>query len=80
MKDFKIKIIILIVLLVIGILVSEWASYESANEWNDGTCSNCGGSWEYQQTITRGKYSEVTHYMYKCDTCGRIVELTNYYY
>ena len=78
-SDIKFKIILFIAFIVIWILASECTSYESSIEWNNGICSKCGGQWSYQQIITRGRYNERTHYIYKCNKCGRMIELDNYY-
>lgn len=58
--------------IIIGILVVIVA-FMSANDekkWNNGFCS-CGGHWEYQQAVGH-RYD--TDYIYKCDTCGTIME------
>lgn len=50
------------------------------NTWNDGYCE-CGGKWEYVDTVTsiRGDKNEtytVTTFIYRCSRCGRMHEFS----
>lgn len=65
--------IITIIVLLLG--VSYFSYKEDTKIWNNGYCT-CGGKWEYQQAIGH-QYN--TAYIYKCDECGKIVELSNVY-
>ena len=44
------------------------------NKWNDGICTECGGDYEFFQAVGHGSS---TSYIYKCDSCGKIVEFEN---
>ena len=45
-----------------------------AAEWNNGYC-DCGGHWHYEQAVGH-QYG--TSYIYKCDECGKRIEISNY--
>jgi len=40
-------------------------------KWNNGYCE-CGGHYKYEQAVG---YQATTTYIYKCDTCGKHIEL-----
>ena len=40
--------------------------------WNDGHCSVCGGTWEYEQAVG---HRSSTSYIYVCTKCGKRIEL-----
>lgn len=79
MKDiihFIISIILLIVVaaaVVIGLATC--VANEDKKDWNNGYC-NCGGHWVYEQAIG---HSYSTSYLYRCDECGKTIELWKYY-
>lgn len=77
-SDIKVKLIFVLLLLFILFLFNEIRGCDGNNQYNNGYCP-CGGHWQYQQAIGRGKYNEYTDYIYKCDKCGRIIEVSNYY-
>lgn len=64
------------VLVLIMIVLLLMRSCESAVEWNDGICSDCGGNYVFQQAIG---HRTLTDYMYVCDKCGRKIEIGQYY-
>ena len=39
--------------------------------WNDGYCE-CGGHWIYEQAVG---HRVTTTYIYRCDKCGKIIEV-----
>ena len=41
-------------------------------EYNNGACQVCGGHLEYEQAVGH-QYG--TTYMYKCENCGKRIEL-----
>jgi predicted nucleic acid-binding Zn ribbon protein len=77
-SDTQAKLIVIVLLLFVMFLCSEIRGCDSSNQYNNGHCP-CGGRWQYQQAISRGRYGEYTDYIYKCDKCGRIIEISNYY-
>lgn len=77
-SDIQAKLITVVLALFILFLFCEIRGCDSKNQYNNGYCP-CGGHWQYQQAISRGKYGEYTNYIYKCDKCGRIIEISNYY-
>ena len=77
-SDLKSRLFVLAIAVLIWFIFTECQGAISTDTWNHGRCK-CGGHWVYQQAISRGYYGMSTRYMYKCDKCGRIVELTNYY-
>lgn len=45
-------------------------------EYNDGICKECGGHYEYVESVGH-KHS--TSYIYKCDKCGHRIETYELY-
>ena len=43
-------------------------------KWNNGICTECSGDYEFFQAVGHGSS---TSYIYKCDSCGKIVEFEN---
>lgn len=41
--------------------------------WNNGYCE-CGGHWVYEQAVG---HAYRTSYVYKCDKCGKTLEVWN---
>lgn len=60
---------IIIVLLIID-------SIHSTSVYNDGNCKNCGGHYVFQTAIG---HNYTTSYIYKCDKCGNLIEVSDYY-
>lgn len=44
--------------------------------YNNGVCQYCGGHYVFQQAVGHRNF---TDYMYVCDTCGRMIETSEYY-
>ncbi len=63
----------LIIALVIFLFVR---ACTSTVEYNGGICPRCGGTFVYQQAVGH-RYS--TNYIYKCDKCGKTIEIGNNY-
>lgn len=51
-------------------------SCNSSNAYNNGICKICGGNYKFYQAIGH-KYT--TNYLYKCEKCGNIIEVNQYY-
>ncbi len=71
-KDILIVIgVFVVILLLVGGI---WLCVEHADktEYNNGVCQECGGHLEYEQAVGH-QYS--TSYIYKCDKCGKRIEL-----
>lgn len=66
-------IAICIVILIILWLVESTIGYD---KYNGGICRSCGGTYIFQQAVGH-KYT--TDYIYKCDKCGNLIEVNNYY-
>lgn len=76
---FKIVFILslLIVFLAFISYIGELESYKTdVAKYNDGICSECGGSYQYKQAI--GTNSN-TGYIYICDNCKNLIQLYNYF-
>ena len=66
---------IAIVFLFVGLI---GGAISENKTWNDGYCE-CGGKWEYVDSVTRIRKDEheaytVTTFIYKCNRCGRMHE------
>ena len=59
----------IIVLLIIN-------GIDATLSYNNGSCKNCGGHYVFQTAVGH-QYS--TSYIYKCDKCGDLIEVTEYY-
>lgn len=66
------------VLIVIGILIVLLIlnSIHSTSLYNDGNCPNCGGHYIFQTAVG---HHYTTNYIYKCDKCGDLIEVAEYY-
>lgn len=75
MKDTANEIIqvIIAITLIIAVVIGAVKCSRNQDEvkWSNGYCE-CGGHWEYEQAVGH-QYS--TTYMYKCDKCGKHIEL-----
>jgi hypothetical protein len=75
MKDIVINLIqviigaVFIIALVIGLVKCSMNKDEKT--WNNGCCE-CGGHWKYEQAVG---HQYRTSYIYKCDKCGKHIEL-----
>lgn len=72
---FEIAQVILGIALIFGMVCSmvKCSREQDKKEWNNGYCE-CGGHWVYEQAVGHA-YS--TSYLYKCDKCGKTLEVHN---
>lgn len=77
MKDtvYYIIQIILGIAFIVGVVfgIVKCSREQEEKEWNNGYCE-CGGHWVYEQAVGHA-YS--TSYLYKCDKCGKTLEVDN---
>ena len=73
-KDYEFEFYIkgLLVVIALMFITSCCESCSDTNEYNDGKCPYCGGTFVYDTAVGH-RYS--TNYIYVCDTCGRSIEL-----
>lgn len=75
MKDIVFDIIqlILSIAFLAGIIIGvvKCSKEQEEKEWNNGYCE-CGGHFEYEQAVG---HQYRTSYIYKCDSCGRRIEV-----
>lgn len=62
-------IIISLIVLIVGIKI--YSSEKLA--WNNGICSECGGNYVFVEPIGHENY---TSYFYKCDRCGKGIDIS----
>lgn len=78
-SKFKIWTITVFVWILSGglffVFIYGQSEYENSL-WNNGKCSVCQGNWVFTNA-SHGKYD--VFYYYKCDNCGRVIELTTNY-
>ena len=69
-----------LILTIIGAIIMIFLLIESylitSEEYNDGICKECGGHYEYVESVGH-KHS--TSYIYKCDKCGHRIETYELY-
>lgn len=59
--------------LIVAVAVS--LQFTSDNtEWNDGKCPKCSIEWELFD-VEKSRHG-LTHYYYKCNKCGKTIELS----
>lgn len=80
-KDFIIgfaKIFgLLIGVVVAGIIIGSIKNDEVKRTYNDGICATCGGHYEFINASVSGMGAFTRHhYFYKCDSCGKLVEIS----
>lgn len=80
MKDkadtvFEIAQIILGIVFIVSVLVGmvKCSKDQDREEWNNGYCE-CGGHWVYEQAVG---HQMITSYIYRCDECGKTIEVWN---
>lgn len=58
----------------IGVLIAFCLIWRSCDriEYNNGACQECGGHLEYEQAVGHQYF---TTYIYKCENCGKRIEL-----
>ena len=69
--EFILSIIGIVFIIAVFIGLVKCSMNQDEKQWNNGCCE-CGGHWEYEQAVGH-QYS--TTYMYKCDKCGKHIEL-----
>lgn len=63
-------IIVMITSFLIGVIVICIIFYKPQH--NHGICTDCGGQYEFVQAV--GHHLD-TSYIYKCNKCGKIIEV-----
>ena len=66
----------IILLFLIMFVIWFVTSCNSSNTYNNGICRECGGHYVFQNAVGH-KYE--TNYIYVCDTCGKLIEINQYY-
>lgn len=61
--------VILIIVFIGAVIIG--ARKQDKKEWNNGYCE-CGGHWVYEEAIG---HAYTTTYMYRCDKCGKTIEV-----
>lgn len=84
--DRATKVVITIAVLIIAFfIVASILSNAYTNKiYNDGTCLKCGGRYILDQVLENSSYNPTSHtwhhyntYLYRCDNCGSVVELSD---
>ena len=77
LKEYKDELIFIgllismFLVLVVGALAEKKIDKK---RYNNGICQNCGGHYEFLQIVGR-KNSNNDTYVYKCNKCGKIIEV-----
>ena len=72
MIEFIISVIGVIIMIFLAV-----KGYSIMNEeYNDGICKECGGHYEYVESVG---HKHNTSYIYKCDKCGHRIETYELY-
>ncbi len=74
-----VKVIIgmaVLIIILVGVCYLEKKHDEKI--YNNGVCTECGGHYEYSQLVRNGTASTKS-YIYRCDKCHKIIELSSYY-
>lgn len=66
-------IVIVIAILIVLFIVE---SCIGADKYNNGICKLCGGNYVFQNAVGH-RWS--TDYVYVCDKCGNLIEVSTYY-
>ena len=74
--EIKGNIIILIICVIIIFMMNACEATLSEKTYNNGIHEGCGGHWVYETAIGH-RYS--TYFIYDCDKCGTVVELSEKY-
>lgn len=64
------------VIFIILVLVSGLVIYSDTTRWNDGVCHECESGRYEEYAISSNRYGPV--YVFKCDACGSVIEMTDY--
>ena len=67
---------ILLTVAIILVILQFIEDSNSKNNYNNGICSLCDGHYVFHQAVGHA-YS--TRYIYKCDKCGNLIEVSRYY-
>lgn len=62
-------IAVLIIVFLVGCFILRSCD---KTEYNNGACQECGGHLEYEQAVGHEYF---TTYIYKCENCGKRIEL-----
>lgn len=74
-SEIKARLIVILLLIVVIFFIFEIDGCVAHDTYNNGHCP-CGGHYVYMQAVGH-RYT--TDYLYKCDKCGRTIEIANYY-
>ena len=74
--ELKVDLMILGICIVLIFILNIYASISSVNTYNNGIHKDCGGHWVYENAVGH-RFS--TNFIYHCDKCGTIVELSEKY-
>ena len=74
--EIKGSIIMLIICIIIIFIMNSCEATLSEKTYNNGIHEGCGGHWVYENAIGH-RYS--TNFIYHCDKCGTVVELSEKY-
>ena len=74
-EDIKVLTTITGILFMIFIILGSILVSLDKKSWNNGQCQ-CGGSYEFQEINV---HNIGNGFVYKCNTCGRIVEFLSRY-
>ena len=72
------KTIIRLVIVIMMMLVILTITFENdKNIYNDGICSNCGGTYRFKTAAPHsvGKSGSLVYYIYECENCHHLIEL-----
>jgi len=74
--ELKVDLMILGICIVLIFILDIYASISSANTYNNGIHKDCGGHWVYENAVG---HRFTTNFIYHCDKCGVVVELSEKY-
>ena len=67
--------VFLIVCLITCLIVTNIENNNSDKIYNNSVCIECGGHYEYQQTVGNGGQL----YIYICEKCDNLIKTSKYY-
>lgn len=70
MEERFINVVFIIFLVIVAITVHECSCYFGDQKISENC--ECGGHYQYQQAVG---HQYLTTYIYRCDKCGKIVEV-----
>ena len=74
--ELKGSIIMRIICIIIIFIMSSCEATLSEETYNNGIHKGCGGHWIYETAVGH-RYS--TYFIYNCDKCGTVIELSEKY-